>query len=416
MSLLPRHPVAQGFRAVDKVLVVSTLLLLIIGFLAVYSATSFPGTREHGLHIKQLAWIALGVGAFVLGALVPVRFYDGPLALLLYVVSLLGIGVTLVLGRAHLGATRWIELGPLHFQPSEVAKIGTVLLLARLLSGRPHDTIRTKRLFLCLGVCAIPAALVMKQPDLGTAVSFLALPLPLMLWAGFPLFGLLLVASPVANLLALISVKAWIAYVAVLALVLWNSRDRMGIFVAGLLLLINIGAGLAAPRAWNHLHDYQKQRITTFLDPSKDPYGAGYQIIQSKIALGSGGASGKGYLQGTQKRLSFLPEQHTDFIFCVVGEELGFAGTSTILLLFTLLLTNGVLIAYQARNKFASVVALGIVGVLLYNILVNIWMTVGLAPVTGLPLPLISYGGSSLMTTLFEIGLLANVSIRRHDY
>ncbi len=408
--------VAHGFRAVDKVLVVSTVLLLVLGFLAVYSATSFPGTREHGSHVKQLVFIVIGIAAFLVGALFPVRFYDGPLATLVYGASLVGVLITLVLGRAHLGATRWIEFGPLHFQPSEMAKIGTVLLLARLLSGRPHETIRPKRLFVCLGVCALPAALVMKQPDLGTAVSFLSLPLPLMYWAGFPLFGLLLVASPVANLLALISVRVWIAYIVVFALVLWNSRDRMGTWVAVLLLVVNIGAGIAAPRAWNHLHDYQKQRITTFLDPSKDPYGAGYQIIQSKIALGSGGVTGKGYLQGTQKRLSFLPEQHTDFIFCVVGEEGGFVATATILLLFTLLLTNGVLIAYQARNKFASVVALGMVGVLLYNILVNVWMTVGLAPVTGLPLPLISYGGSSLMTTLFEIGLLANVSIRRHDY
>jgi rod shape determining protein RodA len=398
------------------VLLVTTALLLVFGLLAVYSATSFSGTREHGDHLKQAVWLAIGLVAFGVSASIPVRFYDGPLASIIYVMSIILLIITLIIGKTHLGATRWLEIGPLHLQPSELAKIGTVFLLARLLSGRPFATVRVSRMFLCIAVAALPAALVLKQPDLGTAVSFLSLPLPMLYWAGFPLFWLLLLASPVANLLALFSTQLWVVYMIAFAAVLWHAREKLGLFIVGVVLLINIATGLAAPRAWSHLHEYQRQRITTFLDPEKDPYGAGYQIIQSKIALGSGGIAGKGYLRGTQKRLSFLPEQHTDFIFCVVGEEMGFVGTTGILVLYTLLLTNGIVIAYRARSRFSGLVALGMVGVLLYNVLVNVWMTVGLAPVTGLPLPLISYGGSSLLVTLIQIGLLANVSLHRHDY
>lgn len=410
-----RRP-AERFRYADRVLLVTTALLVIAGLLAVYSATSFPGTREHGDHVKQAVWLLIGAGAFFVSATLPIRFYDGPLAAVVYVLSLLLLAVTLAVGRTHLGATRWLEIGPIHLQPSEVAKIGTVLFIARLASGRRYVIVRLSRMFMCLAVALVPAALVMKQPDLGTALSFLALPLPLLAWAGFPLVWLLLVASPAANLLALVSVQLWLVYILIFATALWRARDRLGVFVVVVLLAVNVATGIAAPRAWEHLHDYQKQRITTFLDPGKDPYGAGYQIIQSKIALGSGGVTGKGYLRGTQKRLSFLPEQHTDFIFCVIGEELGFLGTTTVLLLYLLLLTNGVVIAYRARSQFASLAAIGLVVVLLYNVLVNIWMTVGLAPVTGLPLPLISYGGSSLLVTLVQIGLLVNVSIHRHDY
>ncbi len=411
-----RRRLPVELQRADGVLLVTAFLLLMIGLAAVYSATSVPGTPEHGLHLKQAVWIVVGAVLFLVAATIPLRYFDGPLAVTAYGVSIVLLMLTLVIGSTRLGAKRWLDLGVFLLQTSEVAKIGAVLVLARVLGGRPFNVLRPSRMFACLGLCAVPAALVLKQPDLGSAMSFAALPLPMLAWAGFPLFGLLLVASPIMNLTALISTKLWIVYIAILAFVLFRARDRLGIFVGVLLLAINIGAGLAAPHAWNHLHEYQRQRITTFLDPAKDPYGAGYQIIQSKIALGAGGVAGKGYLQGTQKKLSFLPEQHTDFIYCVVGEEFGFLGTTAVLLLYLLLLTNGIVIAYRARNRFASLVAFGMVGVFLYNVLVNIWMTVGLAPVTGLPLPLISYGGSSLLMSMVQLGLLANVSIRRHDY
>ena len=172
----------------------------------------------------------------------------------------------------------------------------------------------------------------------------------------------------------------------------------------------------ATPHVWNHLHDYQKRRIQTFLNPGNDPYGSGYQIIQSKIAIGSGGITGKGYLKGTQKALAFLPMRHTDFIYSVVGEELGLIGALTVVILYALLIVRGVRLAELARNRFASLMAIGIVTALFYHIMVNMLMTIGWAPVTGLPLPLLSYGGTALIVNGIEIGLLQNVALRRHEY
>jgi rod shape determining protein RodA len=179
---------------------------------------------------------------------------------------------------------------------------------------------------------------------------------------------------------------------------------------------INLVVGIVTPQVWNHLKPYQRQRIATFLDPAADPYGAGYQIIQSKIAIGSGQALGKGFLHGSQKALAFLPEQHTDFIFSVVGEETGFFGAAIVTLLYFILIYRGIRIAHHARNRFASLLAIGLTSIFLYHVLVNICMTVGLAPVTGLPLPLLSYGGTSLLTSFLQIGLIQNIAMRWREY
>jgi rod shape determining protein RodA len=200
----------------------------------------------------------------------------------------------------------------------------------------------------------------------------------------------------------------------VLALVLYRSRLRLWTVV--LVVVVNLAVGIATPHVWHHLEPYQRQRIATFLDPSADPYGAGYQIIQSKIAIGSGGVAGKGFMHGTQKGLEFLPEQHTDFIFSVVGEETGFLGAAFVTVLYMVLILRGVRIARRARNRFGSLLVIGLTAVFLYHVLVNVCMTVGLAPVTGLPLPLLSYGGTSLLTSFLQIGLIQNVAMRWREY
>jgi rod shape determining protein RodA len=207
---------------------------------------------------------------------------------------------------------------------------------------------------------------------------------------------------------------AWILFALVLAFVLYRSRLRLWTVV--LVVIVNLAVGIATPHVWNHLESYQRQRIATFLDPSADPYGAGYQIIQSKIAIGSGGVAGKGFMHGTQKGLEFLPEQHTDFIFSVVGEETGFLGSAFVTVLYMVLILRGVRIARRARNRFGSLLAIGLTAVFLYHVLVNVCMTVGLAPVTGLPLPLLSYGGTSLLTSFLQIGLIQNVAMRWREY
>jgi rod shape determining protein RodA len=236
----------------------------------------------------------------------------------------------------------------------------------------------------------------------------------MMFWAGMPLGTLLLALSPVMSVaLFFLTRSEWPFAFLFLGLLAWT-RPRTPVLVA--LVLVNLAVGIALPHLWNGLEPYQRGRIETFLNPGQDPTGAGYQVIQSQIAIGSGGPTGRGFLEGTQKGLSFLPMKHTDFIYSVLGEELGFWGTSTVLLLFAVVCFRGLRIAQMARNAFASLVAVGVVAVFFYHMLVNILMTLGWAPVAGIPLPLLSYGGTSLVMNCVQIGLLLNVGIHRHEY
>lgn len=223
-----------------------------------------------------------------------------------------------------------------------------------------------------------------------------------------------LLLTPIINVVLSFVLPLWILYAALLAFILYRSRLRLVPILV--VVAVNLVVGIVTPQVWNHLEPYQRQRVTTFLDPNGDPYGAGYQIIQSKIAIGSGQVWGKGLMHGTQKGLAFLPEQHTDFIFSVVGEEAGFLGAGFVTVLYLVLVTRGVKVAHRARNRFGSLVAIGMTSIFLYHILVNMLMTVGLAPVTGLPLPLLSYGGTSLLTSFLQIGLIQNVAMRWREY
>ncbi|HEY3156576.1 MAG TPA: rod shape-determining protein RodA, partial [Candidatus Eisenbacteria bacterium] len=312
------------------------------------------------------------------------------------------------------GAQRWLGWGPVKIQPSELAKVATVILLASQLGDRKKDLTQIRNLVRPILTAGIPFLLVLKQPDLGTSVAFVAMLLTMLYWAGLPLLYLFFLISPIANVALSFYTPAWFVFLGVLAVILYRSRIRL----LPLLLVVgvNLIVGIATPQIWNHLQPYQKQRITTFLDPGADAYGAGYQIIQSKIAIGSGQVFGKGYLHGTQKGLAFLPEQHTDFIYSVVGEETGFVGAALVASLYLLLILRGIRVAHHARNRFGSLLAIGMTSIFLYHVLVNIWMTVGLAPVTGLPLPLLSYGGSSLVASFLQVGLIQNVAMRWRDY
>jgi rod shape determining protein RodA len=313
-----------------------------------------------------------------------------------------------------LGAQRWLGWGPIKIQPSEPAKVATVLLLANLLASRKQDLTSLRTLAKPLAAAGVPFLLVLRQPDLGTAVAFVAVLLTMLFWAGLPPLYLFFLLTPFINVALSFFLPGWILFAAVLVLVLY--RSRLGLAPLLFVVAVNLAVGIGTPQIWNHLEPYQRQRITTFLDPGGDPYGAGYQIIQSKIAIGSGEMFGKGFLHGTQKGLAFLPEQHTDFIFSVVGEETGFFGAGLVAVLYLVLILKGIRIAHHARNRFASLVAIGMTSIFLYHVLVNIWMTVGLAPVTGLPLPLLSYGGSSLVVSFMQIGLIQNVAMRWREY
>jgi len=398
--------------ALDMPLLLAALALVGIGLLTVYSATSVPGSHQ-GLWVRQLAWAGIALAAAWIVASIHYRAYDA-LAWPLYGVALVLLVLVLFKGSSAYGAKRWLELGPLRFQPSELAKVATVLLLARLFDKENLDLRRFVHWFPALLVTLVPFALVFKEPDLGTSLTFPAVLVVMYFWAGMPPGQLLLGLSPVFNavLFFLTGTLWWSA--GLVAVLLGLVRPRLATLLA--VVLLNAGVGYALPHVWNHLADYQKRRIETFLNPNDDPYRAGYQIIQSRIAIGSGGLIGTGYLKGTQKALAFLPMRHTDFIFSVVGEEWGLLGTLTVVLLFALLVLRGYRLALAARSGFASLLAVGVVTALFYHVMVNILMTIGWAPVTGLPLPLISYGGTALVANGIQLGLLQNVAIRRTEF
>jgi len=398
--------------ALDWPLALAATGLLAIGLATVYSATSIAG-MHHGLWVKQSMWLGVAVLAAYVAGGVHYRVYES-LAYPLYGISLLLLAAVLVVGTSAMGARRWIDLGPLRFQPSEIAKIATAFVLARRFDQPDLDLTRLRAWFPPMLIVMIPFALVAKEPDLGTSLAFPVMLVVMYFWAGMPLGQLALGLSPVLNVaLFFVTHSLWWfggAFVILLGVV----RPRLPVLLV--FLALNIGVGWAVPHLWDRMHDYQKRRIETFLDPGNDPYGSGYQIIQSKIAIGSGGVLGKGYLKGSQKALAFLPMRHTDFIYSVVGEELGLIGSLTVVILYAVVILRGFRLAALARNGFASLMAAGVVAALFYHIMVNMLMTIGWAPVTGLPLPLLSYGGTALIVNCIQLGLLQNVALRRQEY
>jgi rod shape determining protein RodA len=259
-----------------------------------------------------------------------------------------------------------------------------------------------------------PMLLVLKQPDLGTSSTFLIILLSLLFWSGLSIYFLVLLVSPILSLILAFHWLSWgIFFGALLTVIL---RSRPGRWLGTFVVMLNLSVGIVTPIVWNNLHDYQKDRIFSFLDPNKDKLGSGYQLIQSKVAIGSGGLLGKGYLNSSQARLEFLPMQHTDFIYSVLGEEFGLAGCSFVLALLSIMVYRGVRISLKARNNFAGFLAWGISAVLAFQSSVNIGMTLGLLPVTGIPLPFVSYGGSAMIVNWAMWGIVLNISANWQEY
>jgi rod shape determining protein RodA len=348
------------------------LLLLValisgIGILNLFSAT-FSWQMATPVYLKQAWWLGLGLVIAVGVSAVDYRHLEH-FGFHLYGVNVALLVAVLLFGRTSMGATRWLDFGLFSLQPSEVMKIIVIITLARHFSARGRPAGHSLRdLAAPIALMGGPVLLIMKQPDLGTAMLVLFIGGTVILFAGVRRSALAVVA------------------------------------VAGV---------LSAAGGWFLLHDYQKERIHTFLNPERDPLGSGYHIIQSKIAVGSGGFFGKGFMQGTQAQLSFLPERHTDFAFSVFAEEWGLTGGLLLLLLYLLLVLLGIHIARRAGDRFGMYLALGVVAMLFWHIVVNLGMVIGLLPVVGVPLPLFSYGGTSMVTTMIGVGLLLNVSMRR---
>ena len=353
----------------DWTLAALALGLALIGIVNLVSAAPEAPGRIPGLALRQLVWLGAGIGVMGAVLLIDYRAWER-LAVPLYGVGLVLLVSVLLVGPVIKGSQRWLVFGPVHLQPSELAKLTIVLVLARFVHRRPPGPeARLRELFVPLLLVAIPVGLVLQQPDLGSGLL-------LLLVAGT---FLLLVPVPLRAL-------GWMAAV----------------------------LGATACGTWFfYLHDYQKERVLTFLNPELDPLGAAYHTIQSQIAVGSGGFFGKGFLEGSQSQLQFLPEQPTDFVFSVLAEEWGFVGAAVVLLLYLALLLHGLVVARTAKNLFGSALALGAVAVLFWPAAINLAMVVGLLPVVGVPLPFLSYGGSSLLVSLVATGVLMNVSMRR---
>ena len=334
-----------------------------------------------------------------------------PLLIPIYGVTVISLIAVRLIGTTALGAQRWISVGPLNVQPSEFAKIAAILLVAAVLSRHPVE--RPVDLLRPLGVIAIPWLLVFIQPDLGTSLVFGALMLTMLYWSGMPFEWVVLLLSPLAT--ALVSgllpwaLVIWIPLMAVLAYKALPWR-RLAVIIT---LAIHSLMALITPWLWmNGLKDYQRDRLVLFLDPSQDPLGGGYHLLQSTVGIGAGGWFGTGLLQGQLTKLRFIPEQHTDFIFSALGEETGFIGCLLVVLGFALLMGRLLQIARNARSDFESLVVVGIGTMLMFQVVVNIFMTIGLGPITGIPLPFLSYGRSAMVVNFLCLGLCLSV-VRR---
>lgn len=357
-------------RNFDFALFFIVLIIFAIGLTFLYSATyhhsyKYSGACLESFLLRQIIWFML---ALLIGLVVLRIEYQKwlELAYPLYAINFILLLFVLVSGATRLGAQRWITFGGIAFQPSEFSKLVIILTLARYLGQK--ENVSAKDLIASFLIIGLPFLLIVKQPDLGTALILVPI-----------LFAILYG---------------------------WGARLRT-------LVLIFLGFGLTTPFLWQLLKDYQKRRILVFINPNMDPLGAGYTVIQSKIAIGSGGLLGKGWLAGTQNQLNFLPERHTDFIFSVVGEEWGFLGATLLLALYFALIWRAFSCIQQTLNSSGRLLVYGIIALLSFQVVINIAMTMGLVPVVGLPLPLISYGGSSLISTMVAVALVLNVGMRR---
>ncbi len=359
----------KKLRKVDVALVVSVTAIIIMSLITIGSATHIntPSDDRYWFLQRQGIFTLINVGMIIF-------FMNFDYKMLqiygkkIYIFNLIMLLAVMFLGQSALGAQRWIQLGPISLQPSEFSKIMMIICMASVFQDKIGKLNTFSDLLPLLGYVGLPFLLVLKQPDLGTSLVFIAIFLGMIFACGVNL-----------------------------KLLFWMFSAAVA----------------CAPLLWMFvLKEYQKMRIMVFIDPNVDPLGSGYHIIQSKIAIGSGMLFGKGLFSGTQSQLNFLPENHTDFIFAVVGEELGFIGTTFLLLMYLILMWRGIKIAQQAQDTFGMLLAVGITSMLAFHVLVNVGMTAGIMPVTGIPLPFMSYGVSALTTNMLSVAILLNIYLR----
>ena len=408
-------------RQLDLPLLIATLGIVLIGIIAIYSATYHnDSTAVQNAWSKQIQFAILAFAVALAIVYIPEKVIYS-VAYVLYLFGIVSLVAVLAWGTGE--ATRWLRLGPLMLQPSELAKIATIIALARYLSDRNLERINSFDCFIgALFLVLVPIALIVRQPDLGTAVSFGAPLFPMLYWAGMRKFFIFLVVSPLISVICSFDLLwqgstpyVFATFVIGSTFVIHHFLRRLWLTIS--MAFVNTLAGLLTVYFLEHfLRPYQKARIMTFFNPESDPLESGWNIIQSKIAIGSGGLTGKGLLEGTQTKHEFLPAAHTDFIFSVIGEEGGFVMALIVLSLFFFLIYRALHIASTTNNIFYSLTAVGLAAMLTFHVFINIGMTIGVMPITGLPLPFLSSGGSSLLSNLIAIGLLLHIGTYRHEF
>ncbi len=432
--------IRSSFQEYDIKILISIIALILIGIITIY-ATGFDPIEKvnSGLYKKQLLWFIIGIICMFAISRVHYRIL-GDYSLYIYLTVLILLILTTIFGAKIRNTRAWINFGFFAIQPSEFMKLATILLLSKYLELRQFDIKRLRELFIPFVIVGVPVLLIYMQPDFGTAMIFIpiffallflggadilqlisilgvatiALFVPMMLtyieWSGINISGGFFSFLKGNELLYIISGS--LLAVSIISFILYfffNSKVYRAIYIPSFIISAGLFLSVIIQK---FLKEYQKRRILVFLNPDLDPYGSGYNVIQSKIAIGSGGIVGKGFLKGSQSQLGFLPEKSTDFIFSVISEEWGFIGATIVLLLYAYILYKGCMIAIKTSDKYGMLLAGGITCMIFFHVIINIGMALGIMPVTGLPLTFLSYGGSNLIMSLLSIGILINIDSR----
>ena len=397
----------------DFGLFLPALVLLGFGLAAIYSST-VNNVLAHENFQRQIIWGVIALILFFITYSLPTNFFK-TVAIPGYLVSLGLLLAVLVVGKHVSGSKSWIMIGSTGFQPSELAKIGTILAIAVYLSRSNSDIDSFKDILVTLAIGITPVLLVLLEPDMGTSIVFIGIILMMFFWKGISSFSLFVVLSPA--FVAIAAIFGLVYFILALLLILtFLFIFKKNLFFSASIFAFNLSSGFFADYIFRALSPHQQKRITSFLDPMADPLGSGYNTIQAKVAIGSGGLTGKGFLAGNQTQLQFIPEQWTDFAYCVIGEEFGFIGSIIVLGIFLYLFLRILKLTHNTKDEFLSLVSIGILSVYLVHFMINLGMVVGILPVIGIPLPFISYGGSSLLLNMFMLGTLANFYRTRKNY
>jgi len=390
-------------KRLDLDIIIAVGVLTLIGLSMIYS------TAGSAVFIRQALWVAFSLFALFVCTRISPRAWQN-LAPFMYIGTVVLLGLLLVFSNTY--PKRWFSLGWINLQPAEFAKLTTILLLAQILANRKKLKSFTD-FIVPLIIVLIPAGLVFVEPDFGAAQIFMPILLIMMYWSGMPIPKIFIFFSPIISAATSFSIYVWVVYFVILAAFLILRKQLVDLIYG---LVSNFFAGLSTPIIWSSLKTYQQQRIISFFSPWVDPRGMSWQSIQSKIAIGSGGIIGKGFMSGTQNKLEFLPERHTDFIFSCLGEEFGLVGIIITTLVFVFLLYRLLILTRAIKNRYMSITVSGILAWLGYQTFLNIGMTIGLLPITGVPLPFISYGGSSLLACYVAIGICLATTRSKFNY